>query len=139
MEHVHTHTHTHTQRQQLVVAQEMFKESPTLTREQKALILGFMAGARGELGHCYIPQGLLFGDYLNCIFSSICMCLYVSKVVLKVTAKFSYTYTLHILIRTPPLLFAYIPAPAIRTLSSVSRFPDKRRKHYVCGDPSPIS
>ena len=35
------------QRQQLAIAQEMFKESPTLTREQKALILGFMAGSRG--------------------------------------------------------------------------------------------
>ena len=36
------------QRQQFAVAQEMFKESPSLTREQKALILGFMAGSRGE-------------------------------------------------------------------------------------------
>ena len=35
------------QRVQLGVAQEMFKESPSLTREQKALILGFMAGSRG--------------------------------------------------------------------------------------------
>ena len=26
----------------------MFKESPSLTREQKALIIGFMAGSRGE-------------------------------------------------------------------------------------------
>jgi negative elongation factor A len=33
-------------RQQLLIAQEMFKESPNLTREHKALILGFMAGAR---------------------------------------------------------------------------------------------
>ena len=37
------------QRQQFAVAQEMFKESPSLTREQKALILGFMAGSRGQL------------------------------------------------------------------------------------------
>ena len=36
------------QRQQLLIAQEMFKES-ALTREQKALILAFMAGSRGEL------------------------------------------------------------------------------------------
>ncbi len=43
------HTHTHTQRHQLLVAQEMFKESPTLTKAQKTLILGFMAGARGIL------------------------------------------------------------------------------------------
>lgn len=28
----------------------MFKESPSLTREQKALILGFMAGSRGQFG-----------------------------------------------------------------------------------------
>ncbi|CAI8046045.1 Negative elongation factor A [Geodia barretti] len=33
-------------RQQLLIAQEMFKESQNLTREHKALILGFMAGAR---------------------------------------------------------------------------------------------
>ena len=30
-----------------MVAQEMFKESPNLTKTQKTLILGFMAGARG--------------------------------------------------------------------------------------------
>ena len=45
--HTHTHTHTHIQRQQLVVAQEMFKESPTLTREQKA---GGSEGGKGEGG-----------------------------------------------------------------------------------------
>lgn len=33
-------------RQQLQIAQDMFRESPSLTREQKALILGFMAGSR---------------------------------------------------------------------------------------------
>lgn len=38
------------QRQQLAIAQDMFKESPSLTREQKALILGFMAGSRGQSG-----------------------------------------------------------------------------------------
>ena len=34
-------------KQQLAVAHKMFEEAPTLTREQKALILGFMAGSRG--------------------------------------------------------------------------------------------
>ena len=35
-------------KQQLAVAHKMFEEAPTLTREQKALILGFMAGSRGN-------------------------------------------------------------------------------------------
>ena len=34
-------------KQQLAVAHKMFEEAPTLTRDQKALILGFMAGSRG--------------------------------------------------------------------------------------------
>lgn len=42
-------------KQQLAVAHKMFEEAPTLTREQKALILGFMAGSRDnpypEKGH----------------------------------------------------------------------------------------
>lgn len=33
-------------RQQLAIAQEMFKESPTLSREERTLIIGFMAGSR---------------------------------------------------------------------------------------------
>lgn len=37
-------------KQQLAVAHKMFEEAPTLTREQKALILGFMAGSRGIKG-----------------------------------------------------------------------------------------
>jgi len=36
-------------KQQLAVAHKMFEEAPTLTREQKALILGFMAGSRGAV------------------------------------------------------------------------------------------
>ena len=49
-----------TQRQQLVIAQEMFKESPSLSREEKTLILGFMAGSRGTLltAHHYIIVSL---------------------------------------------------------------------------------
>ena len=53
-----TLSNTHTQRQQLLIAQEMFKESPT-AREQKALILGFMAGARGQQPLLY-PSIALF-------------------------------------------------------------------------------
>lgn len=35
------------QRQQLAVAQEIFREAPHLNKQQKALILAFMAGSRG--------------------------------------------------------------------------------------------
>ena len=36
------------QRDQMVEAQEMFRTSNKVTRPEKALILGFMAGSRGE-------------------------------------------------------------------------------------------
>jgi hypothetical protein len=38
----------HFQREQMLEAQEMFRTSNIVTRPEKALILGFMAGSRGE-------------------------------------------------------------------------------------------
>ena len=38
------------QREQMLEAQEMFKNSNKVTRPEKALILGFMAGSRGKFG-----------------------------------------------------------------------------------------
>ena len=37
------------QKEQMIEAQEMFKNSNKVTRPEKALILGFMAGSRGLL------------------------------------------------------------------------------------------
>ena len=37
------------QREQMLQAQEMFRTSNKVTRPEKALILGFMAGSRGNL------------------------------------------------------------------------------------------
>ena len=36
------------QREQMLEAQEMFRTANKVTRPEKALILGFMAGSRGE-------------------------------------------------------------------------------------------
>ena len=63
-------SHMHPQRQQLLVAQEMFKESPSLSREQKALILGFMAGARGQPMYMYVEVYILHAEF------SLCTCMY---------------------------------------------------------------
>ncbi len=38
------------QREQMYAAQEMFKTANKVTRPEKALILGFMAGSRGIMG-----------------------------------------------------------------------------------------
>lgn len=38
----------HLQREQMLEAQEMFRSSNKVTRPEKALILGFMAGSRGK-------------------------------------------------------------------------------------------
>lgn len=43
-----------TQRDQMIAAQEMFRQSNKVTRPEKALILGFMAGARGKNQCCLI-------------------------------------------------------------------------------------
>lgn len=46
-----THTPSpHPQREQMFAAQEMFKTANKVTRPEKALILGFMAGSRGGSG-----------------------------------------------------------------------------------------
>lgn len=47
-------------KQQLAVAHKMFEEAPTLTREQKALILGFMAGSRGKDKYNFICDVICF-------------------------------------------------------------------------------
>lgn len=38
----------------MIAAQEMFRQSNKVTRPEKALILGFMAGARGKNQCCLI-------------------------------------------------------------------------------------
>jgi len=38
----------HVQKEQMMEAQEMFRTSNKVTRPEKALILGFMAGSRGK-------------------------------------------------------------------------------------------
>lgn len=44
------------QREQMYAAQEMFKTANKVTRPEKALILGFMAGSRGI-------RGLILSDF----------------------------------------------------------------------------
>ena len=39
------------QRDQMLAAHEMFKNANRVSRAEKALILGFMAGARGNVPH----------------------------------------------------------------------------------------
>jgi len=41
------------QREQMLEAQEMFRTANKVTRPEKALILGFMAGSRGEYAVLY--------------------------------------------------------------------------------------
>jgi len=41
------------QREQMLEAQEMFRTANKVTRPEKALILGFMAGSRGEYALLY--------------------------------------------------------------------------------------
>ena len=47
----------HFQREQMLEAQEMFRTSNIVTRPEKALILGFMAGSRGEKKEVFFNFG----------------------------------------------------------------------------------
>lgn len=44
------------QREQMLEAQEMFRTANKVTRPEKALILGFMAGSRGEYAVLYYSR-----------------------------------------------------------------------------------
>jgi len=55
------------QKEQMMEAQEMFRTSNKVTRPEKALILGFMAGSRGKF--CtYLHLVTLFYHSYNTLF-----------------------------------------------------------------------
>lgn len=57
----------------MLEAQEMFRTANKVTRPEKALILGFMAGSRGMsiLPHTYIHVSFSFVNYISSIILSI--------------------------------------------------------------------
>lgn len=56
------------QREQMLEAQEMFRTANKVTRPEKALILGFMAGSRGtSIFHVYLSLKRIY----ICIYISI--------------------------------------------------------------------
>jgi len=55
-------SHLFFQREQMLAAHEMFKNANRVSRAEKALILGFMAGARGKESMDY---SFIIGNHIS--------------------------------------------------------------------------